>query len=191
MIKRSAFRETAAVVIASAASIVAVFIIHYVLAFFFEPARSTLRQFFIEPGELFRQESQLFFGIILADLALAVSFGAFFGSASASRLLKWCWTSWLRLRKKEPAAIERGQSARNTAFEMLPDHKVIVGVHLKSGAWLQGALKSFSRTGDETPDRAFTLTGPVKSGTAEPMERTFIDSSRTDLSLFRHRRLIT
>jgi hypothetical protein len=161
VVKRSAFRETAAVVIASAASIVAVFIIHYVLAFFFEPVRSTLRQFFIDPGELFRHDSQLFFGIILVDLALAVSFGAFFGSASASRLLKWCWARWLKLRKKEPAAIERGQSAWNTAFEMFPDHKVIVGVQLRSGAWLQGALKSFSRTGDETPDRAFTLTGEI------------------------------
>ncbi|MDR6639614.1 DUF6338 family protein [Paenarthrobacter nitroguajacolicus] len=161
VVKRSAFRETAAVVIASAASLVAVFILHYIAAFFFEPARSTLRQFFIEPGVLFRQDSQVFFGVTLIDLALAVSFGTFFGSESASRFVKWCRGKWLKMRKKTPETIERGQSAWNTAFEMMPGHKVIVGVQLKSGAWIQGALKSFSRNGDETPDRAFTLTGEI------------------------------
>lgn len=161
VVKRSAFRETAAVVIASAASLVAVFILHYVAAFFFEPARSTLRQFFIDPGVLFRQDSQMFFGVTLIDLALAVLFGAFFGSESASRFVKWCRAKWLKMRKKTPETIERGQSAWNTAFEMMPGHKVIVGVQLKSGAWIQGVLKSFSRNGDETPDRAFTLTGEI------------------------------
>jgi hypothetical protein len=165
-IKRSAFRETSAVVIASAASLIAVFVIHYVLAFFFEPVRTTLRQFFLDPGELFRQDSQLFSGIILADLALAVAFGAFFGSAAASRLMKASWAGWLRLRKKKPPTLERNQSAWNAAFERFPDHKVIVGVHLKSGAWIQGVLDTHSRTGDETPDRAFTLVGDLWYQTA-------------------------
>lgn len=165
-IKRSAFRETSAVVIASAASLVAVFIIHYVLAFFWEPARTTLRQFFLDPGGLFRQDSQLFFGIILTDLALAVTFGAFFGSVAATRLMKAAWAGWLWLWNKKPAALERNQSAWNAAFERFPDHKVIVGVHLKSGSWIQGVLDTHSRTGDETPDRAFTLVGDLWYQTA-------------------------
>ncbi|UNK47796.1 DUF6338 family protein [Arthrobacter sulfonylureivorans] len=160
-IKRSVFRETAVIVIASATSLVAVFLIHYVLGFFFEPVRATLRQFFIDPGVLFRQDSQLFIGIVLIDFALAVIFGAFFGSAAATNLRKQCWEQWLRLFKKEPEALERNQSAWNAAFERFPDHKVVVGVQLKSGAWIQGALDTFSRTGDETPDRAFTLSGDI------------------------------
>jgi hypothetical protein len=175
-IKRSAFRETSAVVIASAASLVAVFVIHYVLAFFSEPFRTTLREFFVDPGELFRQDSQLFFGIVLGDLALAVAFGAFFGSAAASRLQKSSWAGWLRLWKKKPATLERNQSAWNAAFERFPDHKVIVGVHLKSGNWVQGVLDTHSRSGDESPDRAFTLVGDLWYQTATGEEAHKLES---------------
>lgn len=160
-VKRSAFRETAVVVIASAVSLVMVFMIHYLLAFFFSPLRVGIQKFFLDPQELFREDSQLFAGVMLASFTAAVALGAFLGSATASGLQKKCRSAWLKLRKIESETVERGQSAWNTAFEMVPDHKVIVGVQLKSGAWIQGVLRSFSRTGDETPDRAFTLTGEI------------------------------
>jgi hypothetical protein len=43
---------------------------------------------------------------------------------------------------------------------------VIVGVHLKSGNWVQGVLDTHSRSGDESPDRAFTLVGDLWYQTA-------------------------
>jgi hypothetical protein len=139
----------------------AVFLLHYVLGFFVEPVRAALRQFFIDPSELFRDDSQLFFGVVLLDLGLAVAFGFVFGSAIASRLLKKTCNTWLKWRNKEPNTIARGQSAWITAFDRKPDYKVIVGAQLKSGAWVQGVLDSFSRSGDEIPDRAFTLSGEI------------------------------
>lgn len=54
--------------IASVASIVVVFLVHYVLGFLWEPAASTLRVFFLGPGKLFREDSQLFLGVVLPDL---------------------------------------------------------------------------------------------------------------------------
>lgn len=161
VVKRSAFRETATVVIASVASLIAVLLAHYVLAFFSEAARTTLRQFFLDPGELFRNDSQLFLGTVLLDLTAAVGVGAFFGSRSADRLRKK-FDVWSRaLRCKQLTGLDRGLSGWGAAFERMPDHLVNVGVQLKSGAWLQGVLHTYSQTGDEGPDRALTLSGSV------------------------------
>lgn len=161
IIKRSAFRETATVIIASTASFVVVFMIHYLLAFFCEPAKYTLRQFFIDPAVLFLQDSQLFMGIVLLDLMVAVLLGAFLGSAAAMRLRREIQNVWRKIRRRDPEVFERGQSAWNAAFERKPDHVVRVGVHLKSGAWLEGSLDTYTDSGDEKAERALTLTGNI------------------------------
>lgn len=157
IVKRSVFRETAIVVVASAASLLSVLVLHHLLSFAFEPISAVVRQFFTDPAALFRTDSQLFLTMVFADLALAVALGFFYGSNAANRMLKKGKGLWYKLQKKD-VPFERGQSGWNAAFEMYPDHKVVVGVYLKSGAWLQGTLKTWTHTGEETGERALTLT---------------------------------
>lgn len=157
IVKRSVFRETAIVVVASAASLLSVLVLHHLASFAFQPLRIVIRQFFTDPAVLFRSDSQLFLTVVFADLALAVALGFFYGSNVANRMLRNAKGFWYKFRKKD-TPFDRGQSGWNTAFEMYPDHRVVVGVYLKSGAWLQGTLKTWTHTAEETGERALTLT---------------------------------
>lgn len=161
VMKRSAFRETASVVIASVASIVAVFLVHYVLGFLWEPAARTLREFFLDPGKLFRDDSQLFLGVVLLDLLAAILVGLFLGSRPADALRRDLQARWREVWKRESNAIDREQSGWLAAFRARPDDRIHVGVQLKSGVWLQGILYSYTKTGDEVPERALVLSGRI------------------------------
>lgn len=161
VIKRSAFRETAHVDIASAASLISVFFIHYILGFFFDPAREALQAFFIDPGSLFRADSQFFFGVLLGDLALAVAFGAFFGSESADRLRRRVRSKWRALCRKEQPVMDRGLSAWAALFDKGPKVDIHLGIQLKSGNWVQGKLLTYNGDGHDGPDRALTLRGEL------------------------------
>lgn len=172
VVKRSAFRETANVVIASAVALGVVFIIHYALGFVFEPVRDSVREFFIDPGKLFRDDSQFFIAVVLLDLFLAVLVAAFLGSKRANDILR----TVLRVDEDD---LDRGQSGWVVAFERKPGHIVHVGVQLKSGVWLQGALDTFNRSGDDTLDRALTLNGPIGYRQAEAKEVQWFDGYGT------------
>ncbi|WP_156037188.1 DUF6338 family protein [Arthrobacter sp. UNC362MFTsu5.1] len=162
LMKRTAFRETAAVVIASVTSIVAVFLVHYLLGFFWEPAAKSLREFFLEPGKLFREDSQLFLGVVLVDLLAAILVGLFLGSRPADTLRRKLQTLWRKALNRDDADVmDREQSGWLEAFRAAPDERIHVGIQLKSGAWLQGILWSYTKTGDEVPERALTLRGRI------------------------------
>lgn len=190
LVKRSAFRETASVVIASVASIVAVFLVHYFLGFFWEPASKTLRDFFLDPGKLFRDDSQLFFGVVLVDLLAAILVGLFLGSRTADAIRRNLQSRWRRLRKQDADGIDREQSGWLAVFGAgQPNDRIHVGIQLKSGAWLQGVLFSYTKTGDEVPERALTLSGKIQyraadSETAYPLEgfsSVVVQASEIDL----------
>lgn len=161
LVKRTAFRETAAVVIASVASIVAVFLVHYFLGFLWEPAETSLREFFLEPGKLFREDSQLFFGVILIDLTAAILVGLFLGSRPAEALRRKLQTIWRNLWSRDGDIIDREQSGWLEAFKAEPDERIYLGIQLKSGAWIQGNLWSYTKTGDEVPERSLVLSGRI------------------------------
>lgn len=162
VMKRSAFRETASVVIASVASIVMVFLVHYLLGFGWEPAARTLRDFFLDPVKLFREDSQLFLAVVLIDLFAAILVGLFLGSRNADAIRRRLQARWRQLRKRDADVIDREQSGWLAAFGAgEPDDRIHVGVQLKSGAWIQGILYSFTKTGDEVPERALTLSGRI------------------------------
>lgn len=162
LVKRSAFRETASVVIASVASIVMVFLVHYLLGFIWEPAAETLRDFFLDPGKLFREDSQLFLGVVLLDLLSAILLGLFLGSRNADILRRKLQARWRKLRKLDADVIDREQSGWLAAFGAgQPDDRIHVGIQLKSGAWIQEILYSYTKTGDEVPERALTLSGRI------------------------------
>jgi hypothetical protein len=161
LVKRSAFRETASVVIASVASIVVVFLVHYVLGFLWEPAAKTLREFFLDAGKLFRDDSQLFLGVVLFDLLLAILVGLFLGSRPADALRRGLQARWRKVWNRDSNVIDREQSGWLEAFRARHDERIHVGIQLKSGAWLQGILYSYTKTGDEVPERALVLSGRV------------------------------
>lgn len=160
-IKRSVFRETATVLIASAASLVSVFIVFYIAGFYFESFRKALQQFFIDPQAQLRADSQAFFGVVLVSMIAAVVLGAFYGSATAHADVKAIrrWIS--KVRRKSTPTMERGLSAWSAAFESMPDHHVNLGVQLKSGTWIQGRLFTYNQDGDDGPERALTLNGGI------------------------------
>ncbi|MEO3935045.1 DUF6338 family protein [Micrococcaceae bacterium Sec7.4] len=161
LMKRSAFRETASVVIASVASIMVVFLVHYVLGILWEPAARTLREFFLDPAKLFRDDSQLFLGVVFLDLLAAILLGLFLGSRPADVLRRNLQARWRRMWNRGSNIIEREQSGWLEAFGARPDDRIHVGVQLKSGVWLQGILYSYTKTGDEVPERALVLSGRV------------------------------
>ena len=176
LVKRSAFRETATVIIASVTATVIVFLVHYLLGFFWEPAASSLRGFFLDPGKLFRDDSQLFLGLVLLDLLAAILIGLFLGSRLADSSRRKLQAGWRRLRKSDTEVNDREQSGWLAAFGAgQPGDRIYVGIQLKSGAWIQGNLFSYTKIGDEIPERALTLSGNVHYRAADgenmhPME---------------------
>lgn len=160
-IKRSAFRETATVVIASAASLLSVFICVYMAGFFIDAVQRGLLQFIVDPEGLLKSDSQGFIGILLGGVTSSVIIGAFYGSATAHRWFRSA-VQWLyALFRKDLPSIERGLSAWAASFEALPAHNVRVGAQLKSGTWIQGKLYTFNQDGHDGPERALTLSGEI------------------------------
>lgn len=162
-VKRSAFRETASVVIASVASLGTVFVLTYLLSFLSPPVAAYLHSFVTKPDELIARDTQLFIGVVLGLLTVSTALGLAYGSASAFQALKRfrAW-AYKRATRKELKVFERGLSAWSAAFEAEPEHYVNVGVQLKSGAWIQGGLDSYTQSADEGPDRAMTLNGTIE-----------------------------
>lgn len=160
-IKRSVFRETATVVIASAASLLSVFICVYVTGFLSTAVQRGLLQFFVDPVGLFKSDSQRFIGVLLAGATASVALGAFYGSATAHKWFRSAIQRLYALFRKDMPSIERGLSAWSAAFDALPRHDVRIGAQLKSGTWIQGNLYTFNQDGHDGPDRALTLSGEI------------------------------
>ncbi|MEE2569566.1 DUF6338 family protein [Pseudarthrobacter sp. J64] len=169
-IKRSVFRETATVVIASAASLLSVFVCIYVAAFFVDSVQRGLLQFFVDPAVLLKDDSQQFLGVLLGGVVASVLVGAFYGSATAHRWFRLAVQSIYALFRKDVPSLERGLSAWTAAFEALPGHDVRIGAQLKSGTWIQGNLYTFNQDGHDGPDRALTLSGDILYRLAESAE---------------------
>ncbi|WP_275451238.1 DUF6338 family protein [Arthrobacter sp. H14] len=152
---------------ASAGSLVTVFITFYVVSFFSKQVRAGLQQFFTTPQKLLQDDSQLFFGTALISLLAAVGLGAFYGSATAYTGLgltrRWIY----RRLGITLVTMDRGLSAWSAAFEAKPDHYVHLGMQLKSGTWIQGKLYTYNQDGHDGPDRALTLSGGIYYRLAE------------------------
>jgi hypothetical protein len=160
-IKRSVFRETATVVIASAASLLSVFIFIYLTGFFNTTVQRELLQFFVDPAGLLKSDSQRFIGVLLVGTVASVILGAFYGSATAHKWFRGAVQRLYLLFRRDMPSIERGLSAWTAAFDALPGHAVTVGAQLKSGTWVQGNLYTFNQDGHDGPDRALTLSGNI------------------------------
>jgi hypothetical protein len=99
-----------------------------VLGFFWEPAAKILREFFLDPEKLFRNDSQLFLGVVFLDLLAAVPVGLFLGSRPADALRRDLQARWREVWKRESNVIDREQSGWRAAFRARPEDRIHVGV---------------------------------------------------------------
>jgi hypothetical protein len=62
----------------------------------------------------------------------------------------------------DTALVARDSSAWGTAFNKYPRAKVLLGIELKSGGYVQGFLFEFDNSADRDPHRTLTLSGELK-----------------------------
>lgn len=151
--KRSVFRETATVVVASSTFLVLTLFLSLVVALFVPAFSSWLDVFISNPAKLFLSDPRLTLISIFGGLLLASAMGIFFGSSVGQAIVHKVLGGESKIRHHV--------SAWSTAFELHPEANVMVSVQLKSGNFIYGQLFGFSPTPDEDSDRAFTLSGPI------------------------------
>ena len=153
--KRSALRETAAVISVSVLCDSVVLLLLIAVSLFVPPLAKTL-EFAFQKGDAFVASNvQWLFPSLLGLLTVATLLGAVLGSKRAYEAgLKKLWTSSL---------VNRDASAWGIAVALADDDdKIQLGIQLKSGTWVQGQLHHFDNAGDGDPTRALVLTGELK-----------------------------
>jgi hypothetical protein len=167
-VRRSAFRETATVVFASAIS-VAIVAASIALVSLFWPwlAGGLARLIKQEPTFIPSHLAAIFLagcGFIL----LASGLAWLLGTERAHRL--WSNRPW------DKSLVDQDASAWSVIFDQGgAEDVVLVGAQLKSGWWVEGALFTFDNSGDPSPNRTITLTGDLAARgpdakTAKPID---------------------
>lgn len=155
-VRRSVFRETATVILVSAVcdAIVAAGVAF--ASFFWPELFAVLRRLAIEDQPFIAGHLAALFLITCGLIVVATVLGWLAGTKRIHTLIsRRAWGASL---------IERDASAWGVAFDLgeVTD-RVLVGVQLKSGWWLEGVLYAFDNAGDADPHRTITLTGDLKS----------------------------
>jgi hypothetical protein len=165
-VKRTALRETAALVFVSAICDAIVAALVATASIWWTDLRTRLRE--LAAGDLRWVQDHLAASIFAAigTAALATLLGYLLGSEWANkRGLNRIWRS----------AIPRDTSAWTRLFGDAPENEAVqVAMVLKSGGWVSGVLWEFDNDPDPHPQRAIVLTQPQyrPSGTddVEPLE---------------------
>lgn len=159
--KMSAFRETATVVVASSAALLTSWI--FVILLSTIPVLNPwVNAMMADPDGVRAENPLVYSGCIILILALAVTFGFIGGQPRINQ-----WIARIGSHEDDVKLYQSGWTvAFDTKGRKIP---VIVSVQLKNGDWLQGPIDHWNQSPDETPDRSFTLKGPIwfRSSTAE------------------------
>lgn len=160
--KRSSFRETATVVIASAVAISLVVAVALVIGIWVPQVHAWIHEFLTDPSALMEQDPIRFLIVCLSAMAAITSFAALVGTFPRSgkepknKIVRALLASSTAIKPDESGwhdAFIRGTRGEN------PDR--LVSVYLKNGGWLQGLLQSYNPAAEDDPNRALVLTRPL------------------------------
>ncbi|GAA5173301.1 hypothetical protein GCM10023214_55920 [Amycolatopsis dongchuanensis] len=139
----STFRETVELAFVSVVADAVVLLLFTLVRAIFPSWTPDVRQLLREPG---RYAIDNLTSVTLWALGLlAVAAGLAAGAAS------------LRRRREHAARV----SAWTMLFTEHPGARIHVGCRLDDGSYVAGRLRTYSRSGDDVPDRDLTLTGPI------------------------------
>lgn len=155
-VRRSAFRESATVVFASAICVAIVAAVVALVSLWWPWLASGL--------EKVAKQDPEFIDSHLSGLFLAACAFIFVASVLAWLLgTEWAHKIWSR-RPWDKSLVDQEASAWSVIFDQGgPDDVVLIGAQLKSGWWVEGALFTFDNSGDPSPNRAITLTGDLSA----------------------------
>lgn len=150
---RSAFRETATVVVASSIFLVTVLALTLLTSVFVPELSDWVREFIARPDQLLATNPRGTTAILLAGLGVATAMGLYFGSKAGHNFLHWITGG--------DGKIKYHTSAWDTVFTLHPTAAVMVTVQLRSGNWVYGRLHEYSPSPIEDGDRAMILVSPI------------------------------
>lgn len=168
---RSAFRDTATVVVASSVCAVTVIVAALVTSIFSEPVANWIGKFIGNPAALVAEAPRGTIGLFIGALVIATAIGAGAGAFLTSSPAAWL--------QKNSKAIRYHVSGWENAFARHPKSRVMVSVRLKSGNWVYGQLDFYSPSPTEDGNRSITLAGSLwfrgaEKQEAEPLENAQI-----------------
>lgn len=157
---RSAFRETALVVVVSAFCAGAVAALFLLISFPFPATAQAFSNFVGNPQmTLTAHPRQIPFWIGLFFL-LTGSLGFLAGGESIYRRLDWL----------VPKTEKVFQGSAWQKILQDDDNDVVVGVQMKSGVWIQGVFAHHTHTDEDSGDRALVLQGPLSCRNKDALE---------------------
>jgi hypothetical protein len=162
---RSAFRETAVVLLISGLAYVALSVIVFAVTEAILPLRSSVQLAFTNPVKEYGQHPEVTAVCVLLAVLVATAGAGWSGSAAARRVVQ-------KVLRRGPW-VDPTSSSWWVMFDQSPDAAKIVSVTLTDDTWLGGELYSWSRTAEETADRELVLRGPIHfraAGAEEPVE---------------------
>lgn len=173
--QRSAFRETGQVATVSIA-VDAVALAVYVAIDAATPATTPDITKLILDGRTYFADVYLLVGAWLASLfALAVLIAAGAAWLLPSRVHVSAMSAWWRLFKARPRELQKRHPDVGTVM-------VNVGCYLCDGSYITGNLHSYSRLGEDVPDRDLVLAAPIKYRAAGATELKEMDADAICLS---------
>lgn len=163
----SVFRETATVIVASSATMIATWIVAVFLTVF--PAlRRWISALLSNPSGVQEERPLLYSSMLILALAVSVAIAYVAG-------LPWVQNKLLTF---EPEVDE--MKLNTSAWSLLFDKNesegpLIVSVQLKNGDWIQGPLQYWNPSPKESSDRSFVLYGPIWFRSSEADEEELLN----------------
>lgn len=152
--KRSVLRESATIVLVSTICEVLLALILVLVSIFVPDVARVIKESLSGDLSWSRDNFQTVAIGIVGFLGLATTLGFFAGGKAVHDAgLHRLWDNSL---------VARDSSAWGAAFTKFPNAKVLLGIELKSGGYLQGYLFAFDNSADPEPHRAITLSGEIK-----------------------------
>lgn len=175
---RSAFRESALVVIVSAICAALFLVIFLALSMAIPGLAGPLAEFARDPDKAFSQDPQLVTVWILISFAFTSVCGYLAGGKHSYAVL-------------EKLIPKNGPLVQGSAWKQVltdTENDVMVGLQLKSGIWIQGTYAHHTHTVEDSGDRALVLQGPISCRNKDERElqplldfdRVVIQSSEID-----------
>jgi hypothetical protein len=175
---RSAFRESALVVIVSAICAALFLIIFLALSLAVPGLAQQLGTFARDPGKAFNEQPQLVALWTIISFAFTSLCGYLAGGKKVYAIF-------------EKLIPKNGPEIQGSAWQKVltdPENDVMVGLQLKSGVWLQGTYAHHTHTDEDSGDRALVLQGPIhcrnkdatELGPLLDFDRVVVQSSEID-----------
>lgn len=170
---RSAFRESAAVLLISAIAYTVVGLLFWLLSLPFVIVRHQLAGLLPSPTTYYLHHPLPAVVTALFVAAIAIVAATLAATARARRIARAVFRS---------TSTDPNGSAWWVAFEQEPDVDTRVGITLLDGTWLSGSLLSWSRSSEETADRELVLQPPLWIRYPDDDQLTRFDTERVIVS---------